>query len=228
MKEDVSRISLPVKEIVFSATIILATSMLCILLALAGADNPYFHFDENRIATWMNALQILACALISLSLFRLRKQKCDGALLWLLVAIGAVFLAADELFSFHDYDGPIMLILRKNLHLEFSEFAIITDNFYLSCADLVLLGYGLTAVVVCVCFRHEFWQDRWSVSFFMLGTIILAASAAIDFNLLMRVHPSLDTRGYNQLTLRAWEESFKCVGFSAILAGLCVRRLRIR
>lgn len=216
------------RDIFRSSTIIFASTLLCALFALAGGDNPYFHFDENRIATWMNALQIFACALVSLSLFRLRKSSCDGAFLWLWISIGSLLLSGDELLSFHDYDGPAMLLLRKGLHLEFSEFAIVTDNFYLSYSDFILIGYGLTAIFVCSYFRHEFLQDGRSILFFLLGTLLLFASVAIDFNLLMRVHPSLDTRGYNQLTLKAWEESFKIVGFSAILAGLHFRWLRLR
>lgn len=205
--------------------VVLFSALVCLGAFWAGGDNPYYHFEEFRFATYFNAVQILGCGFVAIYLFRIRKNQIglNKSLFWLIVSAGSFFLALDEIFSFHDFDGLLITSFKKATGIEFPEHAIITQNFYLSYSDLILIAYGILVIVICFCFRQEFLQSGKTILFFGIAFLFLLSSALVDFNVLMKLNPYLDTRGFNELNLKAWEEIFKTMGFSMILAGMIFR-----
>lgn len=218
------------KPYVVSGLLVLFSCFFCLGAALAGGKDPYYHFDEFRIGTWYDAIQIAVCGAVGAAIFFVRRKEGAGrhAWFWVVVALGSVYLAFDEMLSFHDYEGIIISTIQKFVNEKIPRLAVSTDLFYLSSSDFVLIAYGLLALIFAFCFRQELMRCLHSKWFFLLGTFMLIASVAIDFNLLMKVHHSLDLRGYNQPNLHAFEESFKTVGFSCFLAGLTNHYLTIR
>ncbi len=210
------------KPYVVAGLLVLFSLIFCIAAALAGGDDPYYHFDEYRIATWFNASQILLCAPVGVAIFRVRRRQEAGrdAFFWLTVAVGSLYLSLDEILSFHDDNGLLISTYKKWFNIELPYNAIETKLFYLSYSDFILIGYGLAVVLITIAFRRELVRCLHSKWFFILGTLLLVASVTLDFNLLMKLHHSLDLRGYNRPTLHVIEETFKTVGFSCFLAGL--------
>jgi hypothetical protein len=218
------------KPYVVSGLLVLFSCLFCLAAAIAGGKDPYYHFDEFRIATYYNAVQILFCAVIGAAIFLVRRKQKAGkhVWFWLIVAVGSIYLSLDEMFSFHDHKGAIISTIQKFVKVEIPYNAIVTDMFYLSYSDFILIAYGLLAILFSFCFRQELMRCLHSKWFFLLGTLFLIASVTIDFNLLMKAHHSLDLRGYNQPVLHAFEESFKVVGFTCFFAGLVNHYLTIR
>lgn len=216
------------KLVFYPALVILLSAIVSLGAAIAGGDNPYYHFDEFRFATYYNAAQIVACAVVAMLLFMQRKKEGAGvrAWFWMIVVTGSIFLAADELFSIHDYDGFFLTYLRNDLHIQLMQWPVLTENFYLGTEDFVLMAYGAFVVAMCAIYRSEFLSSKGTIFYWLAGTLVLILSCLLDFNVLMKVHHSLDTRGYNGDVLRAWEESFKLVGFACMLAGLIHRLVK--
>jgi hypothetical protein len=99
----------------------LAIIFFAILLGLYRRGNPTRHFNEGRFTTVVSCVQLLAVSVLSFRIFTLRRQaaarttnKNFGYAIWLLIAIGFVFLASDEAFQFHEKLG---MTIRRSLDL---------------------------------------------------------------------------------------------------------------
>lgn len=64
------------------------------------------YFDEGSVLSWLSGLQLISVGVIAGAIYRLRRQQQtswrSSQLLWLLVAVGFIFLAADELAQIHE------------------------------------------------------------------------------------------------------------------------------
>lgn len=193
---------------------ILALDALGIALALgaalvAGEGRPDRHFREGGLVTWLNTLQLVAAGGVSLAILAARRRAApperSGALFWLIVAAGSLYLALDELLVVHEQFGKY---LRVVLHVSLQP---------LKTSDLFLLGYGLGALSVCLLYRRELRRDGHALRFFVVGAALLALSQGLDL-----FGPRYGT-GHQWLAIV--EESAKLLGFGVILGGL-VERLR--
>lgn len=214
----------------FPFLFVVASAVFCLAAALAGGQDPAYHFQEFRLGTYYNALQLFGCALFSLALSRQFKivGEIRSACFWLIVAVGSCYLIADELFSFHEFRGTIISFLINQLKIPLGDYAVYTERFYLTHSDFILIFYGLITVLICWYFRAEFFKERRSIYYLYFGTAMLLASIVIDFNLLMKVHPNLDVHGANVSAMTAFEETFKTIGVAAIMSGIWSRYLVLK
>lgn len=95
--------------VAFNLTLIVFST----LLGLVKTGNPSRYFGEGRYTTFISAAQLLAVGVFSYLTFRQRHRQVmaeapgfplvRGAhLIWLLMAAGFIFLAADEMFEIHE------------------------------------------------------------------------------------------------------------------------------
>jgi hypothetical protein len=100
----------------------LALIFFAILLGLYRRGNPTRHFNEGRFTTVVSCVQLLAVSVLSFKIFTLRRQAPAAGrtktgfayAIWLLIAIGFVYLACDEAFQFHEKLG---ITVRRALDL---------------------------------------------------------------------------------------------------------------
>lgn len=181
-------------------------ALICAVAAIAGGRRPNYYFIEGQVITWVNALQILAICAFAVAVYRARALRNEraAAMFWLLVAAGSLYLAADEVYEFHENAGAF-------LHESRFPRPPLLNGF----GDLILLAYGLAALVICAIWRRELLSDRPALLFLALGGALLMGSEVIDF---FGVH-----QGRERFWWSVSEESLKLLGFCAILGGVMLR-----
>jgi hypothetical protein len=129
----------------------LAVIFFAILLGLYRRGNPTRHFNEGRFTTAVSCVQLLAVSVLSFGIFTQRRKVARTHrtslvyAIWLLVAIGFVYLACDEAFQFHEKLG---LMLRHSLDLPKDW---LTKRFN----DVLIGFYGLAGIIALWICRHE-------------------------------------------------------------------------
>ena len=108
--------------------------------------------------------------------------------------------------------------MRDGIGLPLGENLIVGGTRILKYGDVFQILYAVPVLVVCGFYRRELLRDRGALAFFGLGATLLTISLYIDA---APMHGRLLPFGLT-LSLRwlkAFEESFKLVGFGAILGG---------
>ena len=129
----------------------LAIIFFAILLGLYRRGNPTRHFNEGRFTTVVSCVQLLAVSLLSFRIFTLRPKAARTArtgfvhAIWLLIAIGFVYLACDEAFQFHEKLG---LIIRHSLDLP-------KDSLTKRFNDVLIGFYGVVGIFMLWICRSE-------------------------------------------------------------------------
>jgi len=188
--------------------LILVDVLVCVLAVVDGGNRPNRHFIEGGIITWLNALQLLLSAGVACLIYRRRTAENvppgEAAGFWLLVALGSVYLAIDEVATIHESIGHYL----QEHHVPHPPLL----NGY---GDVVLLLYGVLVLAICWRFRREIWRDHQSLKFLALGATLLVVSESLDF---FGVH-----EGRERFWWSVAEESCKFTGFGAMLGGVLLR-----
>ena len=191
----------------------------CGVAMLAGGEKPHRDFGEGDPITWLNAIQLGACAAISWRIFGLRApQDRQAAGFWLWTLAGASFLTLDELLSFHETHGIVLEFVRDGLGLPLGTDLKIGGTAILSYGDVIQILYAVPVLAVCGYYRGELLRESTGLAFFGLGTAALALSLYIDA-VPMHGHPLPFGLVTSDTWLKAIEESWKLIGFGAILGG---------
>ena len=195
--------------------ILAGDAVACGIMMLIGGTRPDLLFGEFEPITLMNAIQLAVCARLSLQIFRVRSQQDPrAATFWRWTFAGSVFLLLDELISFHETNGPLMGVLRGSLGI--SSHVTIGGTDVLSVGDAVQLLYAIPVLAICWIYRREFVRDRRALGFFGTGAALLAISLFMDAGPTNgRALPGGLDLGKHWF--KAIEESFKLLGFGAIL-----------
>jgi hypothetical protein len=184
--------------------------VICVVAAAAGGNRPNRHFVEGELITWLNALQLLLTAVIAVAVFgkRLRQARGAGesARFWLLVAFGSLFLALDEVLTFHESLGQFL----RESHLP--RLPLLNGW-----GDAVLLVYGIVVMLICWWYRRELLANSQRFRFLVLGALFLVISELVDF---FGVH-----EGRERFWWSVTEETFKLMGFGALLGATAMRLL---
>jgi hypothetical protein len=186
-------------------------ALVCAVAAIAGGKAPNYHFIEGGVITWLNAFQIMLLSLAAVAVYRERRALNDipGGFFWILVAIGAVYLALDELMEFHEHLGRVF----KDNHAP-------RPPLVNGWGDVVLASYAIPVVAVCWSFQREMLADREVLGWLIVGGLILVVSQL------------LDTFGVHEGKDRMWwsvsEESTKLIGFGTMLGAMLMKWLRVR
>ncbi|UZJ41546.1 hypothetical protein OO006_00615 [Prosthecochloris sp. SCSIO W1101] len=172
------------------------------------------HFDEGKFVTIYSFLQLLATFGIVLLINWYSRWK-NPSLIWKIIAIGFIFLAADEVFTIHE---NIDFLIHRVFGIE--ETAV-TDRI-----DDILVGlYGLLGIGVLFVYRNEWKIYREAFPFFIFGFALLFGMVIItnrhDILYLIWDHHSASTiQSYLSLAeepLKVFSEAFFILGFYIIL-----------
>lgn len=119
--------------------ILLGSNLLAIGFGLAAFHtNTVNHFAEDGYITTISVIQLLAICLLVICIHFSHKKETASSL-WLVIAFGFFFLAADELFQIHEnLDNQV----HQLLYLQESAFTDRLD-------DLLVGLYGVTGFWLC-------------------------------------------------------------------------------
>lgn len=213
--------------------IFLFLETLAVVIAIAKAalgGKPSFHyFGENTFVTYFSCFQLLVVAIYGWMIFRLQKRSQDpqlvkNALFWLIVALGAFFLALDDALSFHE---QIDQWLHRVLAIEETD---ITDL-----ADDVLVGIYMSIALACIALRWQTLQMfRSAFNYFKIGFIVGAVMVLLDILSNNSLFVSMvTTDGSLQGKMIQWlgivEETAKLVAEGFFVAGVyqCWRKAKV-
>ncbi len=149
--------------------------------AIAAAITIYYQggrdpFGERGFITFLSSAQLLAIAGLNYQIFRVKKAASQTAKpsahrLWQLLALGFVFLAADEFFAIHEVTD---LFIHDVFHLEET---VMTDRI-----DDVIVGlYGLVGLAMVWTHRREFFVSAPAINFLKTGFGLMGVMVLIDF-----------------------------------------------
>lgn len=149
--------------------------MLSVWAGLSQRDLQTY-FGEGSFITWMSALQLLTIAFTSLRLYLLRRKQQTWSswrspiLVWLLIALGFIFLAADELVEIHEQ-------LDAWLHTIWS----IQETAFTDRIDDVIVGlYGIVAAGLVYRYRLEIKRYRQVLPLIFISFAVLFVMILLD------------------------------------------------
>ncbi len=158
----------------FTAFAALGTlGVLCCIAAsalLGPASDPMFHFGENGAITALSSVTLAMTSILALVIFYLEKQDWDiGKMFWFVLAGGCLFLALDEQLQFHERGGSALELT-----------SIGESGFFRNWNDLIVICYGLVALVIGALFRREILRCKAFAAFFGIGFLFYAIHTAVD------------------------------------------------
>ena len=191
--------------------IVVLEALFCAAVAKAGGNRPNLHFIEGGIVTWVDAFQILLLSLVAVAVYRERAGGNDsfGAIFWLVVAAGAIYLTLDESFEFHEHIGQFLHDIKMP-----------RPPLVNGWGDVVLISYAFPVLGICWLFRREITADPEILRYLLAGAGVLVISQL------------LDTFGVHQGRERFWwsvsEESAKLIGFGILFGTVILKWSKVR
>jgi hypothetical protein len=175
-------------------------------IVFAPASNPVFHFGEDGAITALSSVTLAMASALALMVFYLRMRDWSlGALFWLVLAGGCLFLALDEQLMFHERGGHVI-----------EATSVGEAELFRNWNDLIVIAYGAFALAIAAVFGREVVKCRTFAAFFVLGFAFYA------------VHTGIDSLVPNTL---AWkdipEETAKLVCVFAMFLGICAQLLAL-
>ena len=159
---------------------LVSLDLLAVLLALglgfALHQSPTAYTGEGDPITWLSFVHLLVISGIAGGVFycrtggRLREVWRNPAFVWLLIALGFLFLALDEVARIHES-------LDRFVHrvLQLQETGL-TDRL----DDAIVLGYGFIGASVLYVYRCELVQYRAALSLVMCGFVLFVLMGVLD------------------------------------------------
>lgn len=160
---------LPWGRVILSGFILLAVLLAVIALGEPGNRAAAFAREGGAI-TWVSFAMLLSAAIIA---WRGALMPFPGEvlrrLIWLCMAGGLSFLAADEVLGFHESVG-----LWLDGQVSVREAGFRTWN------DLIVIGYGVVALPLLLAFAPELLRHRGMLQMLGLGFLAYAGHTAVD------------------------------------------------
>lgn len=114
-------------------------------------NNPLRFFGEGQFVTWVSTFKLFAMAVLSFMILfnscQEQKRFCwkPSYVIWLFIALGFIFLAADELFELHEKTD---FMIHRLLQMHETRLSDRID-------DLIIGIYLMAGVAFLYGFRHE-------------------------------------------------------------------------
>ncbi len=190
---------------------LLGVNLLIIVAALIlppAREVPTYHFHGLRLISYVSVIQLILIAALAYQVYLERPVPAEGAAsparglhsrnLWLVICLGFLFLALDEIVSIH-------VLLDK-----------VSDALGHGIGTITL--YAIGAVGVLIYFRHEVILFRRSWLLFATGFFCLLLAIAFDSKEIYRIEPwlpriseiflSSSGRGITEESLELFSECF--------------------
>jgi hypothetical protein len=143
---------------------------------ISYSDTGVDHFDEGGFITKLSMLQLLALSWLAYKIFQARggmrgRSLWQGAAkVWIIIALGFLFLTADERFRIHE-----------NIDFGIHDIFNLPETPLNDRLDDALVGlYGLAGIGLLFMYRKEFSICRASFPYFIGGFILLFTMVAFD------------------------------------------------
>lgn len=169
--QDVASEHLPRIFVVFAVlgTLCVIASIV-VSMVFAPEHDPMFHFGEEGLNTALSATSLSMASAVSAMVFYLRlKDWSPGAVFWLVLAAGCLFLSLDEQLGFHE---------RGGMALDVSRFGELKA--FRNWNDIIVIFYGLIAIAIAAVFGREILHSRHFAGLFAVSFTFYAAHTAID------------------------------------------------
>ena len=142
--------------------LVLLVDLAVILLALFIGETPKYYFvKEHSFVNYLSVLQLLVISFISFELYRCRRRESlpgplpVGHTIWLLMAIGLLYLALDELFMFHE---NLDVFIHEQSSMEETGLSDKLD-------DIIVATYGLIGLIVLYRGRSEILRFKFALPY---------------------------------------------------------------
>jgi hypothetical protein len=165
-EEDLPRI------FIWFAAIALTMVLLSIVVSvyLSPADDPTFQFSEEGINTALSAICMAMAGLASALVFYMRAKDFDyGALFWLVLAAGCIFLSLDEQLGFHERGGNIL-----------DSSSVGGLETFRNWNDVIVIAYGFVVLAVAGLFGREIMRSKTFAVLLAIGFAFFAIHTAVD------------------------------------------------
>jgi hypothetical protein len=192
-------------------TVNLLTSLLAAALGYR-AGNVEMYYDEHTFITYISSAQLLLIAYLTARIFVRRSEGVfswrSPRLVWLLVALGFAFLAADDLAGLHEW-------MDHRIHdlMGMAETGI-TDRI----DDLIILAYALMGVGVLYGYRLEIRRFAGALPYVAGGLAFFVPMVAFD---IVSNQPDLVSDPNLLPYLGAAEDTLKLVAECFLVAAAC-------
>ncbi|WP_224825321.1 hypothetical protein [Cognatishimia sp. MH4019] len=146
-------------------TTVLILNAIMILLGYLD-DNIFKHYDERRAGTYISVILLLLLGVTNFRIFLQRRSH----LIWLLMAVGFVFLAYDDQFKFHEgFD--------RDIHRFFGMTQTpLTDRL----DDFIIGAYAIFGAGALYLARAEIMRYKMLFGYLAVGFAIVAVSVVLD------------------------------------------------
>jgi len=144
---------------------ILFLNILMLVLGF-GSENIAKHYSENMAGTLISIILLILLGITNFRIYLVRRKH----LIWLLMAVGFVFLAYDERFMFHEG-------LDKDIH----RFFKMKQTSLTARIDDIIIGiYALIGIVSLYLYRAEITRHPVLFSYLGAGFAVVALSVFLD------------------------------------------------
>ena len=198
--------------------------LLAVTLALGTSvvlhGHPSVYMEEGEWVTWLSFGHLLVTGGLAGIVFRLRTHGSpplrgwrDPRWIWLILAVGFLYLAVDEVATLHES-------VDRLVHRLFGwQETGLSDRL----DDVIVLGYGALGVVVLYAYRTELAACREVLPLVRCSVILFAFMVGMDMlsnrsDVFRAVGVPRDQRGDLSAWARSIEESLK-IGVEATLLG---------
>lgn len=200
--------------------VLVLLSALCAIwlgLAIAPDHRPDRHFDEAGLVTYASALFMVATSCFAFLCFLLRQGGAGddprpwGRWLWLLIGLGFLFFALDEILEFHE-----------ELDMFVADTSVGPPDSFRNWNDVIVIGYGLAAVVVLLPFLPEILRYPRFPALLAAGFACYALHTLIDST----VSDPTDSSKIFEESAKLFAGAFFSLAVFAVLLALLQRRRR--
>jgi hypothetical protein len=160
-------------------TAVLLLDLLVVAAALAlghRAGDLQRHFGEHMAVTWLSFFKLLAVGTLSGAIYKARRRETEPggwkspALIWLLMAVGFVFLAIDEI-----------ALLHEGMDHRINELFGLADGPFSDRIDDAIVGaYGIAGLAVMFFYRRELGRFAAVSPYLAGGFLLLFLMVAFD------------------------------------------------
>jgi len=184
---------------------------------------PLRYLGEGYFITWISALQLLAISWLAFTTLNVRRSKAGYLhwrapfFIWLLISIGFLFLALDDLFMIHES-------LDKKIHHFFNmKETGLSDRI----DDFIIGLYGMFGIGTLYVYREEIRNYRQALPFLIYGFVLLFTMVALDAltnrkDVLGFLIGQRELVNNVYISLSILEDSFKIMAESCFLIGFYI------
>jgi hypothetical protein len=133
-------------------------------------EAPHQHFREGHAVDRAAALFLFVTSVLSIvSWLRCERPRTLKSIFWICFGFGFLFLAADELLMLHEQFGD-----------RIRDSAIGPTESFRNWNDIIVVGYGIAALILAAPFAPIILSYRWFAEFLLSGLFFYCVHTGID------------------------------------------------